>query len=225
MSEQRHLEQQIIDSWRINAAPWIRAVRNHEIQSRRLVTDAAIVQAVMGRSPVSVLDLGCGEGWLGRELGLRGVEVVGVDVVPELIESARGSGDDTFLVMSYEDVARGRLDVRVDVVVCNFSLMGAAVVDDLVAATPKLLNDGGALVVQTLHPVVACGDHPYVDGWRNGSWDGFSADFRDPAPWYFRTTGSWVSLLRSAGFSSVETMEPIHPDTKQPASLVLVGVK
>ena len=127
--------------------------------------------------------------------------------------------------MSYEDITRGQLEKKVDVVVCNFSLIGAQVVDDLLTGVPALLNDQGALVVQTLHPITACGDHPYEDGWREGSWDGFSDDFTDPAPWYFRTIESWVGLFRSAGFTTVETVEPLHPETKQPVSLVIEGVR
>src|SRR5277367_2761973 len=74
----------IIDSWNKNARPWTTAVRLGQIASRRLVTDQAIVEAAMAGSPRSMLDLGCGEGWLCRALAARGVNVMGVDVVPEL---------------------------------------------------------------------------------------------------------------------------------------------
>jgi len=40
-------------------------------------------------SPSSVLDAGCGTGRVGRELHRRGVEVVGVDVDAEMLETAR----------------------------------------------------------------------------------------------------------------------------------------
>jgi SAM-dependent methyltransferase len=40
-------------------------------------------------SPGSVLDAGCGTGRVGRELYRRGVEVVGVDLDPEMLETAR----------------------------------------------------------------------------------------------------------------------------------------
>lgn len=58
----------ILDAWRRNAAPWTAAVRGRQIESRRLMTDRAMVDAVLGRAPRSVLDLGCGEGWLARAL-------------------------------------------------------------------------------------------------------------------------------------------------------------
>lgn len=220
---ERSKDGRIINSWQLNAAAWVRAVRNEEIESRRLVTDAAIVEAVLDRHPRSVLDLGCGEGWLSRALQREGVDVFGVDVVPELIDAAQKLGGATYRVMSYEEVARGDLSLQVDAVVCNFSLIGAAVVDDVVSAIPPLLAEGGALIVQTLHPVSACGEQPYEDGWREGSWDGFSAEFSDPAPWYFRTVRSWEELFRTAGFRSVRTVEPRHPATQEPASLILIG--
>ncbi len=217
------MDKRIVESWERNAVPWIRAVREHEIESRRLVTDRAVVDAVVRLSPATVLDLGCGEGWLARELATRGVAVVGIDVVPDLVDAADAMGGGEFRILSYEQIVQGELDVRVDVVVCNFSLIGYRIVDDLVATIPLLLNDGGSLVIQTLHSIAACGELPYRDGWREGSWAGFSDDFRDPAPWYFRTLESWVSTLESSGFGNVEVVEPVFPGTGEPASLILIG--
>ena len=214
----------IIDSWHTNATPWTSAVREQRIESRRLVTDRAVIDAVMSRKPESVLDLGCGEGWLVRALGAQGVRsVIGVDVVPALIDQARAAGGGEFRVASYEAIARGELEVTVDVAVANFALIGKEAVDELIHSTPKLLRPGGALVIQTLHPVIACGDLPYKDGWRTGSWAGFSDDFTDPAPWYFRTLESWVHLIASSSLTLVEMREPIHPVTSKPASVVFIA--
>jgi hypothetical protein len=84
-----------------------------------------------------------------------------------------------------------------------------------------LLNAGGTAIVQTLHPVIACGDAPYVDGWRAASWAGFGAEFHNPAPWYFRTMEGWQALFAQAGFQSVEVHAPIHPDHGKPLQLSL----
>jgi 2-polyprenyl-3-methyl-5-hydroxy-6-metoxy-1,4-benzoquinol methylase len=217
-------DEKIVDSWRTNATPWTSAVREQRIESRRLVTDRAVIDAVMSRKPESVLDLGCGEGWLVRALGAQGVRsVIGVDVVPALIDQARAAGGGEFRVASYEAIARGELEVTVDVAVANFALIGKEAVDELIHSTPKLLRPGGTLVIQTLHPVIACGDLPYKDGWRTGSWAGFSDDFTDPAPWYFRTLESWVHLIASSRLTLVEIREPIHPVTSKPASVVFIA--
>lgn len=213
----------ILESWHRNALPWTSAVRSGEIRSRRLVTDRAVVEAVLGRSPGSVLDIGCGEGWLARALVAESVRVTGVDVVPELIKQARSAGGGEFHVASYEEIAAGALKAPVDVVVCNFSLLGKESVEGIFGAVPGMLNSNGSFIVQTMHPIAACGELPYQDGWREGSWDGFSPDFVDPPPWYFRTLETWTNMFLKSGMVLIETREPIHPDTQQPASVIFIA--
>lgn len=214
---------QIVDSWRTNADAWSVAVREQHIESRRLVTDRAIVDAVLSRSPRSVLDLGCGEGWLGRTLAPHGVHLVGIDVVPRLIALAQASGGGDFRVASFEQAAAGCIGFSADVVVCNFSLLGKESVEAIFAAAASLLEPAGAFIIQTLHPIVACGERPYQDGWREGSWAGFSSEFIDPAPWYFRTLGGWLQLLRRHGLRLLELREPLDPRTQRPASVIFIA--
>lgn len=217
-------EAKIIESWHRNARPWTVAVREGLIESRNKVTNQAIVDAISNRSPGSVLDIGCGEGWLVRELATRNIPAIGVDVVPALIEVAQSAGGD-FRVMSYEEIAAGKLTIPVDMIVCNFSLLGRESVDDLVRVAPSMLNSQGALIVQTLHPHMACGDLPYQDGWREGSWSGFGDSFTDPAPWYFRTLETWKNLFVDNGFKLSEIREPWHPEIRQPASVIFIAEK
>ena len=211
----------ILESWSRNATPWTSAVRSGEIESRTLVTNAAIVEAVRARAPRTGVDLGCGEGWLVR--ALPEVEMVGVDAIDGLVDQARAAGGGDFRVLSYERIAAGELALAADVAVANFSLIGHEAVDGLFAAAPTYLRAGGTLVVQTVHPLMACGDAPYADGWRAGSWDGFSTDFQDAPPWYFRTISSWIALFERHGLRVVEMREPVHPRTGKPVSLILAG--
>jgi 2-polyprenyl-3-methyl-5-hydroxy-6-metoxy-1,4-benzoquinol methylase len=219
-----HSEEKILHSWQKNATQWTAAVRDGQIESRTLSTNKAIVEAVLARSPRSVLDLGCGEGWLIRELAPHVRRLVGVDAVPGLVAQADSAGGGEFHVSSYEDIADGSIEGLFDVAVCNFSLLGKESVDALFSAIPSLLKPDGMFIVQTLHPVFACGDLPYMDGWRAGSWAGFGADFVDPAPWYFRTLESWVALFSANGFRLCEMREPIDPKTHKPASVIFMAV-
>ena len=82
-------EQYIIQSWQANAGNWIRLIESGGIESRKLVTNKAIVNAIIIANPSSVFDIGCGEGWLAKELFDRGIAVSGVDIVPELVAKAK----------------------------------------------------------------------------------------------------------------------------------------
>ena len=228
------------ESWIANAGAWTRAVRDGSIASRRMATDAAIVEAVSACAPQPrrVLDLGCGEGWLARALAARGVAVTGIDASPPLIDAARrattgggsgSSGDVTFLVLGYEELAADPTSAGTgyDAVVANFSLLGEDMAPVLRALRRALAPDG-LLVVQTVHPM-ACGA-PYRDGWRMEDFRGFSGDGGGsdggawrPMPWFFRTVGSWIALLRTAGYEVEELREPLHPQSGLPLSLLIVA--
>lgn len=212
----------ILDSWNRNAEPWTAAVRLRQIASRRLVTDQAIIEAVIASAPRSMLDIGCGEGWLCRRLAALGIDSIGVDAVPELIAEAQRAGPGAFRVLSYESIAAGDLPDPVDTVVCNFSLLGRESVEGIVRVAPRMMRPGGHLVIQTLHPVAASTAEPYQDGWRRGSWAGFDAAFTDPAPWYFRTIASWLQLFRTSRLLLLDLREPIHPETGQAASVIFI---
>lgn len=216
-------DDQIVASWMTNASPWIGVVRDDQIESRVVATNQAIVDAVVQCTPRTVLDVGCGEGWLVRALTSRGIQAMGVDVVPELIDAAQRAGGGSFQALSYADLAQGKLNESVDAVVCNFALFGKESVETLFAVIPSLLNPGGVFIMQTLHPLMACGEGRYEDGWRKGSWAGFSSAFTDPAPWYFRTLASWVDLFRGHSFCIRAMHEPLHPATGKPASVVFIA--
>ena len=63
---------------------------------------------------------------------------------------------------------------------------------------------------------------PYRDGWRERSWLGFSSDFNNPAPWYFRTLETWTALLQRCGFDILECREPKAGGAVTPASVIWI---
>ena len=216
-------DKSVIDSWNQNASAWINTIENDEIASRKLVTNKAIIDAVTSYSPANILDIGCGEGWLTRELTVKGMEAWGVDGVSALIEKARLMNCGKFQVASYEDIVnKNKIDTNFDAAVCNFSLLGKETVDNLIRSIPDLLKKNQLLFIQTLHPAIGCGDLPYIDGWREELWNDFSSYFK-AAPWYFRKLETWIQLLISSGFTILECREPINPITQKPASIIFVA--
>ncbi|HEX6099030.1 MAG TPA: class I SAM-dependent methyltransferase [Thermoanaerobaculia bacterium] len=212
MSEQERLRR----SWVANASSWCDAVRKQQIESRRVVTDAAIVEAVLEAHPRSVLDLGCGEGWLARALASHGIEVTGVDASAPLIEAANALGGARFLALGYEELG-ALAGSSFDAVAANFSLLEEDVHAVLVALSALLAPDG-RLIVQTVHPAFAGG--AYVDGWRTETFAAFEGEWPEAMPWYFRTLESWSGALAAAGYTIARMREPLHPERGVPASVI-----
>lgn len=193
-----NLNGKIIESWNENADVWTNAVRNQALESRRLVPNDAILDAICICGGNRVLDLGCGEGWLSHELVKKGMDVTGFDLSPKLIEHAKKVSATKFQVLSYEkfiidDESVGK---DFDVVVCNFSLLGDPV-DQILKTIRKITKPSGHLLIQTLHPYSSSEDMPYKDGWREETFQGLAGNW-SPMPWYFRTMSSWILELTSA---------------------------
>lgn len=216
------VEHRLRQSWDANADAWTRTVRDGAIPSRKAGTDAAIVRAVTQVSPRRVLDVGCGEGWLARELASRGLDVTGIDASAELIQRAAESGGGQFHVLTYEQIIADPavLGALFDAVVCNFSLLGERLTP-LLGALATALEPDGRMLIQTVHPFTATGDEPYRDGWREENFQGFGHRFSEPMPWFFRTVESWVRVLHSAGLVIEDLHEPIDPASGRPLSLLL----
>ena len=92
----------------------------------------AIIDAILDQQPASFWDLGCGEGWLAREIGSRGIKTLGTDVISDLLEIARQKDPNG----SYEGLAYEGLDSfsprqSFEVICCNFSLIGKESVDHI----------------------------------------------------------------------------------------------
>lgn len=218
-------DKSVLDSWNNNASAWINTIENDEIESRKLVTNKAIIEAITSYSPATILDIGCGEGWLTRELTVKRIEAWGVDGVSALIEKAQLMNCGKFSIVSYEDIVNKIhlfSNIQFDAAVCNFSLLGKETVDNLIKSIPGLLKNQKLLFIQTLHPMMGCGESSYVDGWRKELWDGFNSDFK-AAPWYFRKLETWINLLKNSGFTILECREPINPFTHKPASIIFIA--
>jgi 2-polyprenyl-3-methyl-5-hydroxy-6-metoxy-1,4-benzoquinol methylase len=220
-------ELQILNTWNLNAGAWINTIANNGIESRTLVTNNAMVDSIISLNPARILDLGCGEGWLIRALQekLPNVDFTGLDAVPALIDAAKSlSPGATFLIHSYQSIIQEQYcpATTFDLIAINFALFGEEIVPDLLMAIRHFISSGGHLVIQTLHPHIAHEEGPYADGWRQGNWKGFSEDFTTPAPWFFRTFESWISLFIKNGYPIKKILEPIHPVSLQPVSVIFV---
>jgi SAM-dependent methyltransferase len=102
---------------------------------------------VMRYAPCAVLDAGCGTGRVAIELARRGVDVVGVDVDPDMIEVARRKAPGLRWVVA--DLDGLALDARFDLVVLAGNVVPYVAADRRAAAVAGCaghLVPGGRLV-------------------------------------------------------------------------------
>jgi len=216
----------ILQSWQTNAAAWSQAIQEEAIASRKLVTNQAMVSALAKYQPASLLDMGAGEGWLCRvaEAKIPSLKKIkGMDAIAALVEQAKTlSPHLEWEQKSYQDIIAGAShnQEKFRIVSINFALFEKELVELLLLALPNYLLENGRIIIQTLHPLMACGDAAYEEGWRDGSWNGFSSAFKDPHPWYFRTMAAWVNLFAASGLILDQMQEPLHPETGKPASVI-----
>ena len=210
------LQEEIKNSWEKNASEWIRIIENEMIESRKF-TNLAIIEAVLNHKPENVLDLGCGEGWLCRELSRHEIKCTGTDASNPLIENARKKGDQAFLNLSYEEIIEEKniLGNHFDAIIFNFSLFLNIETETLLKTLRKNLSSEGRIFIQTLHPYFLIKNSlPYKSQWVQDSWAGLKGDFTDPHQWYIRTFSDWFEVFSSNGLQVEKLIEPKNEENQ-----------
>jgi SAM-dependent methyltransferase len=211
-------------AWDDAAECWADALRGR-VDPARAVADAAMVELVRQVPTGPILDAGCGEGWLARELAAHRHRVTAFDGSPFMVELAlrEGPGTADYRLLTFGEAAAGprRMGGAFGTVVFNFSLLDERITPVLSAAG-AILFPYGRILIQAAHPASALeGADGYRNGWRTLEEAAPGVPLPCPIPWYFRTFTTWVLELRRAGLLLVETYEPLDPATGRPVSLIL----
>lgn len=202
--------------WEKNGKEWTRILEEQRIASRS-VTNQALIAEVHRLQPRSILDLGCGEGWLARALP-KNIRYYGVDGSQSLIQSAKEKNKtQKFSVVSYDDIAAKKwiLEEKTDLVVFNFSLLDKEIVT-LLKSSSDFLEDTGHIVIQTLHPCFSAKE--YVDQWNEDDFSTVSREISGKMPWYQRTLSSWTDVFTDVDLVIKKLAEPVSDG--KPASLI-----
>ena len=166
------------------------------------------------------LDLGCGEGRVGRALGQLGHRVVGVDSSPGMVQLAAEFQEAVVAdaaALPFEDGA-------FDLVTAFMSLMDMDDPDAAIRETARVLELGGRFCFCISHPLSTAGtfgderipgapfvfDGAYFDERRVdlvSDRDGIRIEFAS----LHRPLGAWTSALELSGFAIEGLREPPYP--------------
>jgi SAM-dependent methyltransferase len=180
-----------------------------------------------------VLDLACGEGYLGRYLGRAGArEVTGIDLSAGLIEEATRRSDSPNLAYRVDDAHELRTvpDATVDVVVSQLALMDIADHRRTFEAVRRVLTGSGVFVFSILHPCFDGSPFHWPDEPKyvldengvptaltvrryasEGHWKSGGAGVRGHMGSYHRTLSTYINDLSATGFRLERIEEPVLP--------------
>jgi SAM-dependent methyltransferase len=155
-------------AWDKHADEWIRWARTEGHDRAFWRVNQPAFMTLLPEPGHLTLDIGCGEGRMGRVLAEQGHHVVGIDGSPTLAQAALTH--DHPIVAVTADAARLPIrDGACDLAVAMVSLMD---VDDLISAMQeawRVLEPGGRFCFSVVHPVNSAGgfrgdrkDSPFV---------------------------------------------------------------
>jgi trans-aconitate 2-methyltransferase len=156
---------------------------------------ADLIDLLAPRAGERVLDLGCGTGQLTTQLAERGVDVVGIDRSPAMIEQARRNFPGVRFDVA--DATSFTADAPFDAVFSNATLHWVKPPSDAVDRVWRALKPGGRFVAEF-------GGAGNVAGIRSAIRGAMRAlgcdDFDTLDPWYFPTVGGYAGELERRGF-------------------------
>ena len=163
-----------------------------------IAIEEPVVHALVdGIPPGRAIDAACGTGRHTRHLVARGHTVTGVDLSPEMLAKATGTGATLALGDLLALPAR---DASADLVVCGLAIAHVADLERAVAELARVLRPGGRLVLSALHPFQAhLGWHAPFE-----SADGQRGYVREHA----HTHADYLAAFRAAGLTIADCVEP-----------------
>ena len=126
--------------------------------THRHFCDFANIAVTLALEPgSSILDVGCGSGWLSEYFARLGYVVTGIDLSPDLIEMSRervarvpyGADHETPLRCEFKihDIEMSALDETFDAIICYDSLHHFQDEQSVIHHLAKMMNVGGALFI------------------------------------------------------------------------------
>lgn len=217
-------------AWSEGAPAWDEFVESGADYYRREVHGPGLLDACGPVRGLAVLDLGCGQGYLSRELARRGAAVAGVDLSDEMVRlagehEARAPLGIRYLVIGAAEVSGHFGPARFDLVTACMSLQDMADVAGVLRAAFAVLKPGGRMVCSVPHPatetplrewerdaegrkVALKVDRYFESGPAVCEWNMPRLRSHWSTPYWRHTLEEWSTLVAGAGFLVRRLAEP-----------------
>ncbi|BAU14459.1 methyltransferase type 11 [Leptolyngbya sp. NIES-3755] len=218
------MEQEIYESWNQKAQDWDIQVGDLGDRNRILNSDPVLWQFVGDVNGRTVLDAGCGTGYLSRQLCRKGAIVTGVDLSSEMLAIAQQKARSEELSIDFREDSCSELKTlsneSFELLVSNYVLMDLPDLEKAVLAFHRVLKPGGVAVLVFSHPCFDQGaavvnddrsvtyhqKRPYFERQKRQDppWKHFTSDFI----WFHRPLSDYWKAFKLAGFSVIDFEEP-----------------
>lgn len=214
------------DFWNRVADDWHTQVGRDGDSNRRLNSDPVLWAFAGDVHGLTVLDAGCGTGYLSIQLAARGAAVTGVDFSERMIAIAREAAPALAFHVDSISTLTSIEDGACDLIVSNYVLMDTPDLEGAVRAFYRVLRRGGTAVLVFSHPCFPGGrattpaggtgtvyawDVPYFQRQRciDPPWGHFTSDFI----WFHRPLSDYWKAFTENGFAVIGFDEPrLTPD-------------
>ncbi|MGY5876160.1 MAG: class I SAM-dependent methyltransferase [Candidatus Thorarchaeota archaeon] len=220
------------ESWENNSEEWIDAAKIEMTgdPNRQFVIDPALWSLLGDVSGLSVLDAGCGNGYLTRLLAKKGARVTGVDFSRLFIDYCTKVEAEMKLGCRFLQASLTNLEVleseSFDIVVSNIVMVDVLDYKAAFKEISRVLKDDGRFIWSNVHPVFGRGwsgsgdisfprdsqrpesrylkmvDRYFDSGGELSTW------FTSPTWQFIRTLEEYSKALKEVGFVISEIQEP-----------------
>ncbi len=205
---------------------WNRIAENWDIQvgedgdSNRMMNSDPVLWAFAGNvAGLTVLDAGCGTGYLSRKLHKKQAKVIGIDISEEMIEISRNKSPQIdYRVDSCSELKTIESD-SIDLVIANYVIMDTPNLEATIEHFFRVLKSKACAVLIFSHPcfpqsrgrmtedgVTYEWDFPYFAQVKNidPAWGHFTSEFI----WFHRPLSVYWKAFMGAGFNVIDMEEP-----------------
>lgn len=214
-----------IQRWDQHAEIFTENYDEHGGVHREVLLNPAIFSLIEQTSGVSILDAGCGEGYLSRILAKQGANITGIDYSKKMLEIAKRKTPTELGIQFFHGNCE-KLDNlesgTFDLIVSNMVIQDLADFEAAFSEMYRLLKEGGYYIYSILHPCFVTPESGWIRDengnkthWKidNYFYEGvyeqqIPADSDEKIVYYHRTLTSYFKAIQRAGFSVEALVEP-----------------
>lgn len=216
--------------WDENADTWSKFCGPYGDLVRQHVTDLILFDLLGTVENETVLDAGCGEGYLSRLIAKKGGKVCGVENSKKLYDKAISIENSYPLGITYFNCSIGMMsDITgssMDAIVCNNVFMYCAEIESALSEFARIIKPSGRIVIVMTHPcfwgpgttwIKNPPDTPRQEEWNARQVSSYfnrtphqfvHAGYKNPLIFFPRTLGDYVEMFIKYGFKLTHLVEP-----------------